>query len=121
MKPNLVRPYPPSLDTRRNIFKVARFRVLYGRIDTEPERVDSIVKACTVLHNFLCHENVSSDEYVPADDGRSQSQSGGLVELQRVGRQGSQEAKRVREAYADYFVSSEGSVPWQSDHVARTL
>ena len=30
MKPNLVRPYPPSLDTRRNIFKVARFRVLYG-------------------------------------------------------------------------------------------
>ena len=98
MKPNLVRPYPPSLDTRRNIFKVARFRVLYGRIDTEPERVDSIVKACrpTVLHNFLRDENVSSDEYVPADDGRSQSQSGGLVELQRVGRQGSHEAKRVQ-------------------------
>ena len=69
MKPKLVRPYPPSLDTRKNIFKVARFKVLYGRIDTEPERVDSIVKACTVLHNFLCDENVSSDEYAPADDG----------------------------------------------------
>ena len=35
---------------------VARFRVLYGSINTEPERVDSIVKACTVLHNFICDE-----------------------------------------------------------------
>ena len=95
MKRNLVRPYPPSLDTRRNIFKVARFRVLHGRIDTKPER---IVKACTVFHNFLCEEEVSYDEYVPDDDGRSHRQSGSLIELQRVGQPGSQEAMRVQEA-----------------------
>ena len=61
----------------------------------------------------------SITSYVPADDGRSHSQSGGLIGLLCMGRPGSMEAMCVREAYADYFVGSEGSMPWRSDYVAN--
>lgn len=38
---------------------------------------------------------------------------GSLLDLQRIPRNASQEAKEIRKEFAKYFISEEGKVPWQ--------
>ena len=101
LKCNLLRPFPgSSLDNQaRRVFNyrlsrarhtvemafgimVSRFKVLYSRMNLSPDRADRIVKACTVLHNFLSDENRDNDDCAPTGDGSSFN----MMALQRIGR-----------------------------------
>ena len=94
---------------------VSRFKVLYGRMNLSPDRADRIVKACSVLHNFLSDENRDNDDCAPTGDGSSFN----IMALQRIGRRSSDDASRVREAYLSYFNSTEGCLDWQWCHANR--
>lgn len=86
-----------------------------------------------MLHNYLrLHE---SNVYCPPcftdrkdnegniinGEWRDNQRSLGLERIARTGsNRGSWEADAVRETYCNYFVSEEGSLPWQSHYVHRT-
>lgn len=108
-----------------------RFRVFHTDIAISVEKVDYIVLAACVLHNFLLKENAPS--YIrPADVDRENyctgdmipgewrySQSVMLPSLQRTPRAMSLSAKKSRDTYKTYF-NNEGSVIFQDKMAFRT-
>lgn len=110
---------------------VSRFRILQKPIGCEPEHVDKIVRATAVLHNYLRKTDggAASDgrympphmlDYVNEETGVMQEGSwrhdcppdGALQNLSR-GRFRSAYGKEVRDRFKNYFLTEEGSVPWQ--------
>lgn len=103
----------------------ARWRILARPIDCKPENVNHIVKASVVLHNYLKRtDNVST----PASQYSMSDQAWRAVvdadtNVLPVGRLGSNmnsaSAREIRENFANYFSSPQGSVPWQESLVQR--
>lgn len=102
-----------------------RFRVFLAPINLPPETVETIVLACTALHNFLRKEQVSKysqsegclESEIASDGiiapGEWRQTGGELLRLQVVGRNATIEGKMVREKFMEYF-QGEGAVPWQN-------
>ncbi len=92
----------------------SRWRIFHPTIYLSPDKVDSVVKACVVLHNLLTKE----------DDEITRSVSGGLITLEgdhsatdlvRTNAVNpSNEAKRVRDYFKDYMMA-EGAVDFQEE------
>lgn len=109
-----------------SVFRVLRKPMLLG-----PEKATAITCACVYLHNFL-RANKSANYYappgsldyvltdgtiVPGDWRNRETESvESFYPLPRVGRRGSEYAHAIRDEYASYFTSEEGSVPWQYDY-----
>lgn len=134
---NMMRPFPGSrlTDERRKVFNYrlsrarrtvesafgimsSRFRVFRRPLCILMEHADKVVKACTILHNFLLNHRI----YLEACDLEQvemhrQSGSSSLQPLVRVGRGSAAEARDIREDFVNYFVGPEGSVPWQYDRI----
>lgn len=107
------------------------FRVLRKPMLLEPEKATIITCACVYLHNFL-RANKSANYYappgsvdyvlpdgtiVPGDWRNGESERGEtFYPLPRIGRRASEHAKAIRDEYASYFISDEGSAPWQHDY-----
>lgn len=105
---------------------VARFRIFHSAIHLKLENIDKVVMACCILHNFLIRKR--QENYAPSncfyteeretgrtEDGLNAEQH--TIHLQRgPNRNSSEEAKRVRNLYMEYF-NNEGSVPWQKNFV----
>ena len=107
----------------------ARWQIFKRAIYYQPIMVDNIVKACVVLHNFLCTSREHT--YKPAtfidrelEDGQivngewrnEASVAEMLTPLPRssLPRQvPNKEAKRLRDAFKTYFNSNVGKVSWQ--------
>jgi Plant transposon protein. len=106
------------------------FRVLRKPILLAPERVDSVVLAVCSLHNWLLSEKSSANIY--ASEGtfdRENLETGEIIHgswrneempadsMLPLAQQGSNNysnnAKEVREEFQEYFISSQGEVPWQ--------
>lgn len=117
-----------------NVFGIwsAKFRVLLKPIALHPNKVETVALACAYLHNFLRRDATSRNGYTPAGsfdaedcDGnliygswRSQvEQSQQLIRLQNTPRRTQDEAQTIRNEFRDYFISEEGSVPWQNDMI----
>ena len=115
--------------TAENAFgiMVQRFAVLKKNIELEPSVVEVIVLAITALHNFLLSRN--SKAYIPPGLADTVTAEGAVVEGSwrqedqgallpfdhgQVPAYSTNEGKRVREIFTDYFVA-EGSIPWQYD------
>lgn len=109
-----------------NVFGIlaARFRIFHTEINVSIERIESIVMACCVLHNFLRKKCPAS--YTTPDDLDSENYEAGtftnglrvsdndLLHLDKSAtRNVSQIAKNVRETYMQYF-NNEGAVSWQN-------
>ncbi|XP_066457743.1 uncharacterized protein [Eleutherodactylus coqui] len=79
---------------------VAKFPNCIGAVD-----VDDLVKACCVLHNYLrdYRPEVDVEELAPAFDTVINWGAGCTAAT----------AVQVREHFTDYFLSHEGTVPWQ--------
>lgn len=118
-----------------------RFRIFRRPIASNVESTCNIVKATLVLHNFLMSINNVDDiySYAPRNFVDTYSGSGnrvtpgswrneigdvvgltGLHQSVRGSNNYSNLAKKVRDAYKDYFNSSEGAVPWQNDILSST-
>lgn len=121
---NLLRPYPAkNLTPQKKVFnyrlsRARRFvecafgilankwRILHRPIDVNVEFVDSIVKTCCVLHN-----------YVRVVDGYNfeDTLTCPLTGMSACGTRGNTSGKLVRDHFSDYFCSDYGSVPWQNN------
>ena len=142
MTPHLLKPFPGARLTRKqaifnyrlsrcrrvveNTFGImtTRFRVFRRAIEVSPDFVTDIVLACCVLHNFLRKEGSAQyitqaavDHELPDGDmvpGQWRQDGLGLDPLQRdSARNVGQQAKNLRLALADYFLTPAGEIPWQ--------
>ena len=135
---NLMRPYPrPKKGVRlqkeqlifnyrlcrarrcvENAFGILaqRFRLFNRRIQMKPENVVRIVKACTVLHNYLRDNksylatslelNPEREPYLP-DDGPVQ-------DMYNIGYHSAKEIRNLRDKFKQYF-NGVGKVHWQGE------
>jgi hypothetical protein len=122
--------------TIENTFGImsARWRIFRRPINANLDLIDSIVKACVVLHNYLLLTD--NAKYLPTGFADSFTNSGQLVEggwrstensgtaIDQLAHQGSHNmgnnAKLVREKFCAYVNSLQGSVPWQTDYVRHS-
>ncbi|XP_069618718.1 uncharacterized protein [Ranitomeya imitator] len=119
---NVLRPFPKrGLDTRRRIYNnrlsrarhhvnctfgilSSKWRVFLRALQLDVNVVESIIKACCILHNYLrLHEAVDVKETMPSMERVTE----------RVNEMPDMSALQVRDMFADYFMSPEGAVPWQ--------
>lgn len=139
---NILRPYSQeALTKERKVFnyrlararRVAenafgllanRFRIFRTTINLSPHKIELVVMACCLLHNFLRRSN--TDEYSPFDlldreiiedstfiPGDWRTESAGLVSLQYMQAQKPEaNAKLNRLRYMEYF-NGPGAVEWQ--------
>lgn len=146
MRPDLIKPYcRDSLNIQRRIFNYRlsrarrvvenvfgilanRFRIFHTAINLQIEKIEIVVLACCVLHNFLRRN--SPHNYTPpgsldSEDILNNIEHIGercdptqLIQLQR-GTRGHllTSAKNVRENFTQYF-NEEGAVPWQNDMIS---
>ncbi|XP_064464108.1 uncharacterized protein LOC135375300 [Ornithodoros turicata] len=110
----------------------SRWRILRRPFKAKPENVESIIKACVVLHNFVLKTSPASSMlynppgYTDYEDSmgnvregawrRDGSQLVSLHDLGGVGCHSKRTAAEVRDRLALYF-STEGKVPWQDNHI----
>lgn len=108
----------------------AKFRVMRSPIALDPEKTRKITLACCALHNYLISRK--SNIYAPAGtfdqytadgtriDGnwRKETPERTMYQLEHVSaRYLTEYAKKVREDFSEYFMSSLGEVPWQFKYI----
>ena len=93
----------------------ARWRIFHTKIGVNPDKVNSIVKATTVLHNLL-----QADTTCAATELREARQDPAALEnLRGLGTRATYDATATREKLSQYFV--ENPLPWQNDYIQRGL
>lgn len=116
-----------------NVFGImsSKFRILLKPIALNPDKATTVALACIYLHNFLRRDSASRHHYTPHgtfdwydDDGnlieggwRSEVNEGDsfLIDLQNIPRRTTVNLHEIRDEFRDYFLSPEGSVPWQNE------
>ncbi|XP_069605140.1 uncharacterized protein [Ranitomeya imitator] len=127
LSPHLLKPYSSRNLTRtKNIFNyrltrarrvvecsfgilTAKWCVLLTAISLHIRTVDEVVKACVVLHNY-----VLSKEPVSVDDEDLETT---LWNYDSSSVRSAGSVTRMRDNFAEYFVSPVGMVPWQDNIV----
>ena len=111
--------------TIENTFGItaSRFRILRRPIVGSPQKITSVIKAVVVLHNFL----MANESPLPLDariyfrndldEGQYEDRNTCLVSRRPTRARYPLSAKIVRENFKKYFMSPEGQVPWQMEHV----
>ena len=120
-----------------NAFGIAtsRWRVFRKPICAGVETAISVTKAVVALHNYLMKRRVSEgrsvyfpstlidcdvDGYIRRGAWRNELFNQALLQIGNIGSNNhSIIAKEVRDNFAKYFSSNEGSIPWQWDVVQR--
>ena len=116
-----------------NIFGIlaARWRIFRRPIRAGIDTVEKIVLATVCLHNYLrltdntCY---SPNGFIDSEDSRGNirlgdwreivhGEAGALEPFQPQRGRYSYNANEIRDAFKKYFLSQEGQVPWQWDHV----
>lgn len=106
----------------------SRFRIFHTQINLEPHRIESVVMACCVLHNFLMSS--SRNFYAPSECYDQEDRENGTItpglntmqsNMNHLCRRNcgniTNAAKMVRQDFINYF-NNEGSIPWQNDFVS---
>lgn len=111
-----------------NVFGILSsvFRILKRPMLLQPEKAALICMTCALLHNFLRRSNTSRKIYTPIGsfdyeiDGhftpgtwRQDTPNSSLTPLSKTPRKPSQEAKDIRDEFAEYFITS-GAIEWQA-------
>lgn len=89
-----------------------KWRVFHRPLDVNKTTAIWIVKACTVLHNFVREKEGLND------DNTSESEAfyfNSLPDDETV--RGGRTANSVRTEFENYFVSESGSVSWQNEAI----
>ena len=112
---------------------VSRFRIFRRAIIANVDNVKFITKATVALHNFLMKHVTNlycPTDFVDQEDirgrvpGNWRDDVNDFQGMLPIGNQGSNNfartAKEVRNAFKDYFNSTEGAVAWQNEMVNST-
>lgn len=86
-----------------------KWRIFHRALDLQTKLADDIVKSCCVLHNF-----VRRKDGIRVDDECYECP---LEGLSRIGLRADSAGTEVRDYFANYFISPQGSVPWQYDSI----
>lgn len=86
---------------------VAKWRILTKAINLKVETIDHVVKACVILHNYVL--SVEPLRLDPQDVDCT------LTRLQNLGYRSTVAVARMRDNFAEYFVSEHGRVGWQDN------
>jgi hypothetical protein len=89
----------------------ARFRILLKSIETEIDFADDVVRACTILHNYLCDDADDMADTGDANNGswRKEASAGIGESLPNVGGRPAKAAELVRQSLV-IFCNNEGAV-----------
>lgn len=117
-----------------NKFRIFRHPILASpeKVQSSPEKVTKIIKATSCLHNYMkiseaCNPSTQR-HYCPSGYTDHEDQSGHLVPgnwrllpTEGIHQMGSttflQSAAELWDTIMEYFTSTQGSVPWQVNHV----
>lgn len=114
----------------------AKWRIFREAINAKPENIDKVIRTCVCLHNYLRTEDLTTprrhSRYVSANfvdtetDGvitlgqwRQEQVNGLLPIVSTAARNPAEAAKHARDKFRDYFMTPEGSVPWQLSRVSQ--
>ncbi|KAG0723260.1 Protein ALP1-like [Chionoecetes opilio] len=132
LKPNMLRPYPArSLNHTKSIFNyrlsrtrrvventfgilVTRWSILRQPIIARPEKIDAIVQAMCILHNFLRDKEGLEPESALLEGTAFHD----FESRQGAGRH-TEAAAAIRDKFAEYFVTPEGRLAGQENIVHR--
>jgi len=91
-----------------------KWRIFHRPLNVTKPLTKSIVKACVVLHNLV-------REMDGAHNGDLLENGGFMTLPPFAGGPGRilRSAEAIRNAFADYFVSPEGALPWQNNKIWR--
>lgn len=104
------------------------FCVLRKPILLNENKVTDITMTCALLHNFLRKSKSSKVSYSPPGTFDSENENedhlgswrtdqndiSSFLSLRRVARKSGLEALRIRDLFAEYFITN-GAVTWQND------
>jgi hypothetical protein len=141
LKPNIMRPFGgKNLPEIKRIFNYRlsrarrvsenafgilsnRWRIFRRLIHGYPSSVELYVKASCILHNYLMHQNpVAYTQQLDSDNDTNANNVSTAGNLNHYGsNHSSKSAIAIRDAFADYFVSPAGEVPWQYSQVREGL
>ncbi|CAN7989589.1 unnamed protein product [Ixodes pacificus] len=142
----LMRPYPGrSLNDNKKVFNyrlsrarrcvenafgilVSRWRSFLGTVEGDVELVTDMIKAAVCLHNFLMADNAyCPNDYGDRPQGRAVQEGQWRQTVSQIGTCNAAAGKRpaqaaidMRDEISDYFMSAEGSLPWQLEVVRRS-
>lgn len=86
-----------------------KWRIFHHPIDVGIGFSDEIIKACCVLHNFVRkHDGIIFHD---------ESYECPLPVIQPVGTRANTAGTHIRDYFANYFTSPQGSVAWQYDKI----
>lgn len=88
-----------------------KWRILYKAIDVSPSLLTEIKKACIVLHNYVRENYEHNFEDVENPSLFENIRSTSCTVVRNV------QANSVRSIFNHYFLSNEGSIPWQNEHI----
>lgn len=86
-----------------------KWRIFHRPLYVHPDTAIEIVKACTVLHNFVRKNGLNFEAIQYAAENPMQEQ----IQLQNCNPRGGPITNDIRSEFANYFISRIGSVPWQ--------
>ncbi|XP_072002186.1 uncharacterized protein [Engystomops pustulosus] len=127
---NMLHPYPQrKLNTRKRVFNIRlsraqqfvkstfgimanKWRILTCALQLDADTVDVVIKSACVLHNYVRDYDHSDMEVEP------QIAFGEPPVSCAYGR-ASSSAMEVRDAFAKYFMSPVGAVPWQFNSLGK--
>lgn len=126
---NLLRPYGGThLDKNKRIFNYRltrarryvecafgilsnKWRIFHRPLDIHVETAICVVKACTVLHNFIRQKDGIDFESTQIESEINNFPN--ISNAQSI--RGGSYANSIRTTFTNYFVSEAGSVPWQDE------
>ena len=136
LRRNMLKPYPGApLMAAQHIFNsrlsrarccvecsfgilANKWRLLLGTIETGVESACTIVKCLTVLHNIIMHtEGVDADVLEEMKKKMREKDETRKVHAGRKYNRSSIAAETMRQLFTDYFMTDEGSVPWQDRYL----
>lgn len=98
---------------------VARFRVFKKPFEANLRKVNKIVKATCVLHNYLCGKTSYEEIIETLDVHDFEDAENQLLDTHRSRVRSTREAFQIRKAFTEYFMSPEGSVTWQLNAISK--
>nr|CAI5867877.1 unnamed protein product [Callosobruchus analis] len=90
-----------------------KFRIFLKKFNISPDHLDLITLACTAMHNYLRNDSCA---WQPGELER-EDEVEGLDDLPNIGGNFQRDAFNIREQFKQFFVSNQGSVPWQLNRI----
>lgn len=94
------------------------WRIFLNRLNIQPHKATTVVKACAILHNFIIahNEQRNATNFNEGEMSLEQLDAQGMGSIQSVGIRPGSSAIQIRDNFAHYFTHG-GSVSWQDNMI----